>query len=129
MAIAEYDPPDGYSISIPPEKHASILFQWGVRLRKIEAESDGSIKYGFVCLADASCRNEERFIPLSKGMIFNGHTTTCIIIPVGMTSKGTYHLKTKHFVTSNKSIMVNNNKRAFDEKVEYYKSSNLYEVK
>lgn len=85
QAIENYVPPPGFMLKPPPESNPSILYQWGVRLRKVVDGKDD--EFGFACLDDATCRGEERFIPLSKGM----------------TSKGTNHLKSKHFVTGERS--------------------------
>lgn len=108
-AIANYDTPTGFKLVPPPENNASVLFKWGVRLEKID-EGDSPDRYGFVCLADASCRSTEVFIRLSKGM----------------TSKGTLHLKNKHFVTGERSDLIASNKRSFYNEVEQYRASNLY---
>ncbi len=65
-AIRAYIPPENAEIKPPGSNETSLIFDYGVRVEYI---FEGTAYLGWVCLADAECRNEQKLITLSCGTL------------------------------------------------------------
>jgi hypothetical protein len=84
----------------------SVIFHWGVRVEFIDDEKTHT---AWICLADDHCRRSSSFFLLSSGR----------------TSKATKHLKDKHNVLSEKSVVESQRKRGLDQDIERLSTCSL----
>jgi hypothetical protein len=97
-AVENYQPAAGF-VTLPQRPNErSFIFNRGAR---VQCEMEGVVVVGWICLGSQRCRDTPTFLQLYSGK----------------TSRATKHLKDVHGVSSEKTAVEDNRKRARDEEV------------